>query len=102
MDLTYTHPSHPNRSSTPALAPRYTTPVHDSYILRQATPHPHPHPQHEIHGGMQYEEPNQSLGRLLGVDFDHLLAEHIEQYETSKKRWTSCSVDEWKAGADGQ
>ncbi|KAL5526564.1 hypothetical protein ACEPAF_8288 [Sanghuangporus sanghuang] len=97
IDLTYDHSVRPDRSSTPA--PRYTTPVHDPYNRRQPTPHP----QHEMHVSqniMQYGEENQALCRLLGVDFDQYFAEHIEQYETAKKRWTSCSVEEWKAGAE--
>ncbi|KAL5504145.1 hypothetical protein ACEPAH_8218 [Sanghuangporus vaninii] len=97
VDLTYDHSARPDRSSTPA--PRYTTPVHDPYNRRQHTPHP----QHEMHVSqniMQYGEEDQALCRLLGVDFDQYFAEHIEQYEAAKKRWTSCSVEEWKAGAE--
>ncbi|KAL5486014.1 hypothetical protein ACEPAI_7058 [Sanghuangporus weigelae] len=99
IDLTYDHSARPERSSTPA--PRYTTPVHDPYSRRQPTPHPH-HEMHvsQNHDIMQYGEENQALCRLLGIDFDHYFAEHIEQYEAAKKRWTSCSVEEWKTGAE--
>ncbi|KAI5122277.1 hypothetical protein M0805_002357 [Coniferiporia weirii] len=43
---------------------------------------------------------NHALYRLFGVDMEQYFSEHVEQYEIAKKRWTSCSIEEWQTGAD--
>ncbi|KAF7792231.1 hypothetical protein EIP86_003266 [Pleurotus ostreatoroseus] len=41
-----------------------------------------------------------ALRRLLGQDLDAYVDTHTEAYEQARKKWTECTVDEWKAGAD--
>ena len=42
-----------------------------------------------------------ALHRLLGQDLDIYVEAHVEAYEQAKKKWSECSMDEWKVGADG-
>lgn len=42
-----------------------------------------------------------ALRRLLGQDLDVYVEGHTEAYEQAKKKWTECTTEEWKAGADG-
>ncbi|PCH37595.1 hypothetical protein WOLCODRAFT_167619 [Wolfiporia cocos MD-104 SS10] len=46
------------------------------------------------------DERDDALHKLFGVDLDAYLEAHVEAYEEAKKKWTECSMDEWKAGAD--
>ncbi|KAL6306843.1 hypothetical protein BKA93DRAFT_771087 [Sparassis latifolia] len=41
-----------------------------------------------------------ALHRLLGQDLDIYVEAHVEAYEQAKKKWSECSMDEWKTGAD--
>ncbi|KAI0703062.1 hypothetical protein BC835DRAFT_1081715 [Cytidiella melzeri] len=41
-----------------------------------------------------------ALSRLLGEDFDAHADAHITAYEEAKKKWASCTIEEWTAGAD--
>jgi len=56
--------------------------------------------------GMQGEHSNiassdiRGLDRLLGPGSNDYLDQHIEKYETSVRKWSECSLDEWKAGAE--
>ena len=43
-----------------------------------------------------------ALRRLLGQDLDAYVDAHTEAYEQARKKWTECTIDEWKAGADGK
>jgi hypothetical protein len=38
---------------------------------------------------------------LFGQDLDACVGARIEAYEQAKKKWANCSLEEWKAGADG-
>ena len=52
--------------------------------------------------GVQCQTRDEPAFRLFGLDIDAYLSEHVEQYETAKKKWGTCSNDEWKAGATGK
>ena len=41
------------------------------------------------------------MHRLLGQNLDAYVDAHSDAYDLAKKKWTECSLDEWKAGADG-
>ncbi|TCD65260.1 hypothetical protein EIP91_002924 [Steccherinum ochraceum] len=41
-----------------------------------------------------------ALQRLLKQDPDKYVEEHLEAYNEARKKWSECSIDEWKAGAD--
>ena len=41
------------------------------------------------------------LERLLGTDPDVYVKNHMENYDEMMLRWANCTVEEWKAGADG-
>ena len=47
-------------------------------------------------------EDNQALCSLLGPDLERYFSGHIDDYEAAKRRWTSCSIEEWQTGANGQ
>ena len=99
-DLAYEHPARPSRSSTPAC--RYQTPVpNDSFSSHHIEPGPPSQANAYVQSATRFGEENQALCRLLGIELDQYLAEHLEQCEAAKKRWTSCTVGEWKAGAEG-
>lgn len=42
-----------------------------------------------------------ALYRLFGQDLDAYVDAHADTYEQAKKKWTECTVEEWRAGADG-
>ena len=42
-----------------------------------------------------------ALHHLLGRDLDAYVNTHLDAYESSKKKWTECTMNEWIAGADG-
>jgi hypothetical protein len=41
------------------------------------------------------------LSKILGIDVDAYVNEHLEVYEEAKKKWEGCTMEEWVAGADG-
>ncbi|EJD06556.1 uncharacterized protein FOMMEDRAFT_165323 [Fomitiporia mediterranea MF3/22] len=87
------------RESTPPH--RYQTPVQvNPHQLHQSHPAAHQHfePPHAPNR-FQLGEDNQALSRFLEVDLEHYVGAHIEKYEAAKKRWTDCSMEDWKAGA---
>ncbi|KAH8118031.1 hypothetical protein DFH11DRAFT_1541281 [Phellopilus nigrolimitatus] len=102
------------RPSTPVH--RYHTPanpqVHDDQrrhgrsrsrslaqvLVSGSTP---PRPEQHSNTNTELERDGyQGLARLLGVDMECYLAEHVAQYDAAKTRWTSCSMEEWQAGAN--
>ncbi len=58
--------------------------------------------------GMQSEHPNNAssdmrgLDRFLGSGSNDYLDQHIEKYEESVRKWSECSLEEWKAGAESR
>lgn len=63
------------------------------------TPSPPPY----MHHG-QSEAPgadDHAIRRLLGHDLDAYASAHVSTYEASKTRWSECTIEEWKDGADG-
>ena len=42
-----------------------------------------------------------ALLQLFGQETDMFINAHLDAYEDAKKKWANCSIDEWKAGADG-
>ena len=48
-----------------------------------------------------YADSKQALYQLLGQDLDIYVEAHAVAYEQMRKKWTECSIDEWKKGADG-
>lgn len=68
--------------------------------------HDHFEPSSSPSNGMQCEQPNiassdiRGLDRLLGPGSNDYLDQHMEKYEASVKKWSECSLDEWKAGAE--
>ena len=84
---------------------RYTVPSHEDaydsrdqhdHIARASSSHQNAVPQ------MQMNEELQGISRLFGIDAEQYLLEHAEQYEAMRKRWTSCDMEEWRKGADGE
>ncbi|OCH87588.1 hypothetical protein OBBRIDRAFT_827616 [Obba rivulosa] len=53
-----------------------------------------------ISAGKQPSQDDHALHRLLGQDLEAYVDLNVENYEQSKKKWSECPVDEWKAGAD--
>ena len=46
-------------------------------------------------------ERGEALYKLLGQELTSFVESHVDVYEEAKKRWSECSMDEWRAGADG-
>lgn len=42
------------------------------------------------------------LDKLLGPGSNDLLDQYADRYEGLLKKWSECSVEEWKAGAEGE
>lgn len=58
----------------------------------------------ETHGGLprrKLSEPT-GLDKLLGPGGNNILDMRSDKYEASFKKWSECSVEEWKAGAEGE
>lgn len=119
-----------SRPSTPYQSSRLTSPDYDERSARarpssgspevQMRPHarlatsPQQYIGADMHGltgagddeeperDVEHEQTHAALYRLLGIDMEQFLATHIDQYESEKKRWTGCSFEEWKAGAEGK
>ena len=51
---------------------------------------------------MPASENAQTIQKLLGQDVETYVNTHIGAYEDAKKRWTECSYEEWKSGAEGE
>jgi hypothetical protein len=80
-----------------------------------APPHEHQHHQQE-HQHQQHQRQNRRHSRgpaqqqprptalelLFGVDLDAYIAAHQEEYEALQKKWSTCSLEEWQAGAGGE
>lgn len=56
-----------------------------------------------IHAGLPGRRPSEPIGldKLLGLGSNDLLDQYANNYEDLLKKWSECSVDEWKAGAEG-
>ena len=56
-----------------------------------------------IHVGLPGRRPSEPIGldKLLGPGSNDLLDQCANNYEDLLKKWSECSVDEWKAGAEG-
>ena len=96
-------PMHQTRYTTPARGEDYNTMDQFGDQDYQASA---PYPQRQQQRGNQAEfqsisEELQGISRLFGIDAEQYILEHVEQYEASRKRWTECSIEEWKKGADG-
>ena len=99
-----------HQAAGPIRETRYSTPAHGSYNAVETFEHEdfqtssHYRQQHPdvAHAEPQpINEELQGISRLLGIDAEQYLLEHVEQYEASRKRWTDCTIEEWKKGADG-
>lgn len=44
---------------------------------------------------------NDALFRLFGQELDTYADVQIDVYAQAKKKWSECTIEEWKAGADG-
>ena len=42
-----------------------------------------------------------TLSRIFGHDFDTYVEAHLDAYDHAKRKWSDCTIEEWKAGADG-
>lgn len=42
------------------------------------------------------------LDVLLGLDSDAYINENLKKYEDVKERWANSSMEEWKAGGQGE
>lgn len=42
-----------------------------------------------------------ALCKLLGQDFEKFINEHLDAYNEAKKKWSECSIEEWRAGGEG-
>lgn len=62
-----------------------------SYALEQGA-------SHKITESAQY---GHEMYKLFGQELDAYVNAHVEAYNESKKKWSDCSMDEWKSGADG-
>lgn len=71
------------------------TPVPVPY--EEYSDHPHPHEQTNGQGQEQMQDSD-----LNNSNIDAYIAAHLERFEESKRKWADCSVEEWKAGADGE
>ncbi|KAI0089426.1 hypothetical protein BDY19DRAFT_993033 [Irpex rosettiformis] len=78
--------SSPQRSPSPSAAPR------SGFVYAPLGTHA-PVPV----GNIRKEQP---LSQVLGQDVDLLVNTHLDAYEDAKKKWSNCSIDEWRAGAD--
>lgn len=50
---------------------------------------------------MRPRENEHALHRLFGQDLEAYIDVNANNYEQSKKKWAECSMEEWRAGADG-
>ena len=46
-------------------------------------------------------ERGEALYKLFGQELTGFVEGHVDAYEEAKKRWSECSMEEWRAGADG-
>lgn len=46
-------------------------------------------------------QPAHAFRKLLGQDLNLYMDAHLNAYDEAKKKWSECSIDEWRAGADG-
>lgn len=44
----------------------------------------------------------QALFKLLGTDLEECLSSNAGMYEADKRRWSECTLEEWKAGSKGK
>ena len=42
------------------------------------------------------------LSMIMKLDVDELVRDRMEAYEQLVERWSSCSLEEWMAGSDGE
>ena len=49
----------------------------------------------------QSNDINHALYQLFGTQMDKFFSTHVDHYDTCKARWSSCTQEEWQAGADG-
>ena len=83
--------------------------VQDNHLVRPHMYHPPPLDegiyesvgQQDMNSKPIFNEELQGISRLLGIDGDQYLLQHTDRYEALKKKWTDCSLDEWKGGVDG-
>jgi len=43
-----------------------------------------------------------ALTRLLGRDANVYMEDHMGKYDAAVKKWTNCTIEEWKEGANGK
>ncbi|CCM05377.1 uncharacterized protein FIBRA_07593 [Fibroporia radiculosa] len=43
---------------------------------------------------------SEALYKLLGRDLNAFVEDRVEAYEAAKKKWSECSMEEWKTGAE--
>ena len=96
----------PSSEMSSAYHRRLSPEVHDTAQLRR-----YPNDQLELNStsfsnGHRQGHPVEtselrSLDKLLGRDCNFYMEQHMGKYEAVQKKWDECSIDEWKAGADG-
>lgn len=89
---------HDGRAGTPA-SQRHTD-QYSQYLSQPSNspPDPKAYPSYEHappRGG------SSALEKLLGTDPDAYVKNHMDNYDKMMLRWANCTVEEWKAGADG-
>lgn len=52
--------------------------------------------------GLPQDSGSSTLLRIFGPSFHACEEKDLEEFEEAKKKWTECSIDEWKAGAEGE
>jgi hypothetical protein len=80
-------------------------PPQRSQVERQENPDLNPTIlSHRTHVGLPGRRRSEPIGldRLLGPGSNDLLDQYADKYEALLKKWSDCSVDEWKAGAEGE
>ena len=96
----------PIRNLTPVQHFQNTNHIFDSSHLQhtriQTLPAHLGHSTTPLMPSAPISEESQLIYRLLGVDLEKYLSEHIEQYEAAKTRWRGCTTEEWREGANGR
>ncbi|KAI0342547.1 hypothetical protein BDW22DRAFT_1484753 [Trametopsis cervina] len=83
-NLLTSYPFSPQRSPSPAVS-------HAGSLYASSGQPPAPIPD---------VRKNHAIARLLGQDLDSYVSTHQDIYEDAKKKWTECTIEEWKTGAD--
>ena len=86
------HAAYPHLNHTPA----------SSFVYEGQT---HSQDQDQMQLGSQPDAANgfqeNDLSRSQ-IDLDAYISAHLEKFEESKRKWADCSLEDWKAGAEGE